>query len=360
MKLGKHLPVRAQLYCLVFFFGIVIGLLGTAASVLLKSSPAAIAIAAGSSVLFAILWTIAVRKPEHSRNSVMFALFYASFFAIPALYITGGSIYSGVSVFFVLGIALDLFIMEKRQGQIAAAVLSFWYIAVVALSVKFSSVLPEIPAVKTESLRFFSYISIGVTTLLTAILTGTLARIVFAMFRQSSHTLETSIAEMTRRSEIDPLTGLYNRRQLFAQLHDEINYAQETNEPLSVILFDIDDFKDVNDKFSHPVGDTVIHNVADILMEARSKSDSAARYGGEEFLMILPGRTLEEALELADDIRIKISSSKLAPEIPKSSPVTVSAGAAQFSENMTERDLVNAADSKMYLAKSNGKNRVAG
>ena len=158
-----------------------------------------------------------------------------------------------------------------------------------------------------------------------------------------------------RQANTDDLTGLYNRRYFNNFLKLAILTLGDTGK-LHVAMFDIDDFKYVNDKYGHPFGDTVLKQFALILADCVSTSGiTACRYGGEEFLLLIPKKTQEEALALVENVlaktreKIKLSDSKF---------VTVSAGFITCNEDMTYDVLLQEVDKKLYTAKKTGKNRV--
>lgn len=154
----------------------------------------------------------------------------------------------------------------------------------------------------------------------------------------------------------DPLTQLWNRQALNENLEKEFNKWQRYNRPLSIILWDLDHFKDINDTYGHAAGDKVLKTVAQLFLSQTRATDSIARYGGEEFMGIFPETRLEEAKILANKIREHIKESKFHYE-GDSVKVTVSAGLAQFEHEDTIKDVLKRADEALYLAKAQGRNR---
>jgi diguanylate cyclase (GGDEF)-like protein len=162
--------------------------------------------------------------------------------------------------------------------------------------------------------------------------------------------------ELERASTTDSLTGLWNRRFLFQRLADESERVRRFGSRFSVILFDLDHFKTVNDTFGHRVGDAVLIKVAAVLLDSIRDVDIVGRYGGEEFLVILPGTDAAEALTVAERIRARIKG--LAWPEPGIS-VTISAGIGEYRDTDIDA-LVDAADRKLYEAKAAGRDRVVG
>ena len=157
---------------------------------------------------------------------------------------------------------------------------------------------------------------------------------------------------------VDGLTGLSNRRHTEDRLAAERSRAARFSEPLSVVLGDLDDFKNVNDVHGHPVGDTVLREFARVVEGATRESDVAGRWGGEEFLLVLPGSDAAGAEQLAERIRSHLEDRTLVT--PEGVPVRVTAsfGVAGLDDGHDEAGLVAAADAALYEAKRAGKNRV--
>jgi diguanylate cyclase (GGDEF)-like protein len=160
-----------------------------------------------------------------------------------------------------------------------------------------------------------------------------------------------------KQALVDGLTGLANRRAASDALHAEAARAERLQTPLSVVLADLDGFKDVNDEYGHAVGDEVLRAFADVLRQTVRESDVAGRWGGEEFLLLLPGADEEGAVQLADRIRVALADRSI-PGAPGLS-VTASFGVAEYAGESNSDDLVVAADSALYRAKRAGKDRVA-
>ena len=158
------------------------------------------------------------------------------------------------------------------------------------------------------------------------------------------------LAEM---SETDGLTKIGNHRSLIEHLKTEIADAERTGAALSVAIFDIDNFKKINDTKGHVVGDQVLLDLAAILKKAVRGSDFVGRYGGEEFMVIFRDTGLEIAEKVSERIRQAIEKYDFVENLK----VTISGGVSQFcGETMTE--FIQSADNKLYYAKKNGKNQI--
>lgn len=156
----------------------------------------------------------------------------------------------------------------------------------------------------------------------------------------------------------DPMTEALNKRAFRDELEKEFGFARRHEQPLSLILFDLDHFKRVNDTYGHQAGDLVIRSVAQRVSETMRKEDAFARYGGEEFALILRNTTLESGFIVAERIRRAIEALEITHAGARI-PVTASVGVAHLETGMArDDDLVEAADERLYQAKRKGRNRT--
>ncbi len=152
----------------------------------------------------------------------------------------------------------------------------------------------------------------------------------------------------------DPLTGIANRRAFEEALSREIAFAKRYQEPLTLILFDLDDFKQLNDQYGHSAGDRVLYKLCKEVKKELRQSDIFARWGGEEFVVLAPRLPLDSARYLAERLRASLATM---PLIPIES-VTASFGVAEFKFRESSREFFQRADAALYQAKRSGKNRV--
>jgi len=158
--------------------------------------------------------------------------------------------------------------------------------------------------------------------------------------------------EVRRLSITDDLTGLYNHRHFFKTLESELVRRKRQKTSLSLIMFDLDNFKNYNDHFGHIEGDRVLKKIGEIVRQSiRSNVDSEYRYGGDEFAALLIGATRDQALHIAERIRSTIEEAGF-------EKITVSIGLSEFKEHMDMEGFVKSADDAMYVAKHSGGNKV--
>lgn len=170
-------------------------------------------------------------------------------------------------------------------------------------------------------------------------------------------TLENELEEMATR---DPLTGLFNRREMSRVLEEELERARRYQRPMAVLWVDFDHFKDVNDTFGHAAGDSVLRSVSRLLLGSVRSVDAIGRFGGEEFVIVLPEMDLEEAQDTAERLRRKVAEKPQPLGNGQEVPLTISVGIAVYPDHgQTASTLCAAADKAMYLAKQRGRNCVA-
>lgn len=175
-----------------------------------------------------------------------------------------------------------------------------------------------------------------------------------------NETLQSAFEREQIASRTDSLTGVFNRRYFFELIEYEFAASRRYRRPLSIVMFDIDLFKRINDTYGHQVGDEVLRHVARVVRNQLRESDVLSRYGGDEFVLLLPNSDEREAAAVLRRIHRKIRSSKYLVEGKSPIDVTISAGIASWQPGMeSPTQLIRSADEALYSAKGAGRNRMA-
>lgn len=155
----------------------------------------------------------------------------------------------------------------------------------------------------------------------------------------------------------DPLTGLLNRRALMEKIEYEKKRCKRYSAPMSIIISDIDNFKLVNDRYGHDVGDEILVHISNLFTAHLRECDAVCRWGGEEFLILLPDTNCEQACHVAEKLRLNVATHDFNKALKRGS-VTMTLGVAEFKRDQTIKQWIKIADSALYTGKRLGRNRV--
>lgn len=191
-----------------------------------------------------------------------------------------------------------------------------------------------------------------------AVLRETALREELARVERESQKLRDQVARSQAQANRDALTGLPNRRAYDERVAEEVARHKRFGEPLSLVVFDLDNFKQINDRFGHKAGDKALKVIAKLLGQRVRETDFLARYGGEEFVLLLPGAGGGDALALADQMRAAVAEAGLHSK-GKPVPLTLSGGVALLKPDESPDLAFERADQAMYQAKREGKNRIS-
>ena len=170
--------------------------------------------------------------------------------------------------------------------------------------------------------------------------------------------LKSANHRLTYLAHTDELTRLYNRRFFMQRLEEEVQEATRFERPLSVLLLDVDHFKQVNDNHGHDAGDGVLKAISESLLSGSRQYDFAGRYGGEEFCLVLPNADGRQAIVVAERLRERIAAHKHQVDADGAIGVTASIGVASLTQGEDAADLLKNADTALYRAKNGGRNQV--
>jgi diguanylate cyclase (GGDEF)-like protein len=172
--------------------------------------------------------------------------------------------------------------------------------------------------------------------------------------------LQTALIREQELADTDMLTGINNRRRLYELAEHEFEIAVRYQHPLSILMFDIDHFKRVNDTFGHTIGDRILQQVTQIANTQLRAADIIGRYGGEEFVIVLPMTSAAHAYPLAERLRQEVEALRV-PTEKGDAVVTISIGIVEMSQNqptLSVENLIRRADEAMYTAKQAGRNQT--
>ncbi|MDF1527718.1 MAG: GGDEF domain-containing protein, partial [Sedimenticola sp.] len=175
--------------------------------------------------------------------------------------------------------------------------------------------------------------------------------------QNESRELRSKMVEAHRQAATDTVTGLPNRLAYEERLESEFARWKRFGESLCLLVWDIDDFKIINDRFGHDAGDKALRIIGQNLQSGLRETDFVGRFGGEEFVMLLIGSAKSDAIDLADAIRKEVQESGI-HSLGNRVEVTISCGLSCFTEGDTSADVFARADQALYQAKKSGKNRV--
>ena len=182
-----------------------------------------------------------------------------------------------------------------------------------------------------------------------------------ALVEERTEALKLKSLELERQATHDKLTGLFNRRFADEYLQREIDNSRRSDRRFTIALADIDHFKQINDRYSHAIGDAVLCQVGEILLNRCRKTDMVARFGGEEFLLCFPDTNSEFAEQICSQICVAVEKadwSSIASQIGADIRITISVGIAELGRDSRLSTILSTADTRLYQAKSKGRNRV--
>lgn len=284
---------------------------------------------------------------------------HASLYSVIIAPVTFGFIFYGYPVLILGFITSTLFIFGKTSYYDVFSIIYFICLTGFSLTHRKGMMFVILSYSIAQSINLLSHISaLNDNGYWELAIVKTLMSLVFLMVLYFSFgkltDLSTSKNYFKKASETDPLTGVSNRRSIDLYLKEA---EENSSSNFCVFMLDIDNFKSINDNFGHPFGDEIISTVAKIIKKNIRGNDFVGRYGGEEFLIVL-NSGLVNALPVAEKMRLKIQEHVSASQGPDNVRITVSVGVAEHAPGSPVNGTVANADSALYQAKTQGKNRV--
>ncbi|MEG1615019.1 MAG: GGDEF domain-containing protein [Oscillospiraceae bacterium] len=271
----------------------------------------------------------------------------------PLIYLTSGGIHSAVAMYFILGIVFTILNLRKKALLIVLPIETIVYLTTFAISYTKPEVVSYFYSIGNDK-----FASVALGSVLTGLALGTVLRLITSGYeneRTKADQLVEKLEDMTTR---DALTGAFNRRYLMSYLDHCIERVNDGDLiTFSIIMFDLDHFKRVNDTYGHVVGDVVLKSFVDVLKANMRSIDIIARYGGEEFIVVLPTSDELSTYRRADQIKSKLEEISLCDDLKER--VTVSGGICGFEPSISVEAMIEKADNNLYIAKEQGRNRIA-
>ena len=288
------------------------------------------------------------RKIEFSVLCTVLPLIF-----MPAFFLLGGGLKGGNFLLYMLSSFTSVLLMD---GWILISNLILHAISFTAVMV-FGYLHPSVIMLFCATDSRIEYVMITAAFLYAGWSIGSALSMIMRNFRESQKMATELLRQITDTTVRDPLSGAYNRGYLVDCLNKHIAAAEDgTGSVFSIIMFDLDHFKDINDKYGHLAGDECIRTLARTIKDSLRSSDIVARYGGEEFVCVLPGAADTPAYRRAEAIRKKLEQTHLSGRVDV--PITISGGVAMYRPGMTSAQLISVADEYLYLAKRRGRNQI--
>lgn len=349
--INPQYPFRDRLYFLFGTAGTVSA--GAAFAAAIGSGLPHIAATASLSSFFVMLILMAVSffMTNIEINRIICSVFL-NFFMFPVLFWVTGGVNCGMIFYFILGLSVASLILE---GKCRVIILTFALIFD-TINLHFGFKYPELAYHLNYEERWMDTIS---SFLIVSIFIIAVIIIMMTEYGKEHDKAIRHAEELSQQAITDNLTRLYNQRYLMETLKNMVETYNTEQNRISLILFDIDDFKKVNDTFGHLRGNQVLCRFAAILQEKAGDKYIAARYGGEEFILALPDCSQEAAMQFAEMVRLDVYHDGILAELTLNH-FSVSGGVTQYQVGISIEEWIHQADKNLYSAKSKGKNRIEG
>ena len=287
-----------------------------------------------------------VKKRWHGAAVVLYA--FASFVLFPFLWFTtGGTMSSSLPLVIGLGVILAIVFSGRQRFFFFFTTLAV-YSALILVELYIPNNFVPYPS------REAWYIDVLFGFVMSFLASGGVAYFTLIRYNEAKSRAERLVGELEIASMTDPLTRVFNRRHLMTRIDEEMRSAYDSGEPLSLCIIDVDKFKSVNDTYGHLYGDEVLVKVSATIASCLGKGEVFGRYGGEEFIILFMNRDLEATLRIIESFYEALRRI----EWPNDMPITVSTGVSTYLKGVSYSKFLEQADTQLYKAKANGRNRI--
>lgn len=343
----------ARIYHIILDVAVFSSVITLAAGAVLRFPASSLWSAGGILLYLIVLQFITMRYPRFADACRVMLVLGINLVLFPAALFTCGGIYSGIILFCLCGLFLCAILIHGRAGFVVFAL----SLAVMSASLILSVRYPQFVQPMTERQHLGHMV---LSLILTAIALFSVAVLIIHSYYVERAQNEALLEKLRDLSVIDALTGLYNRRELFRRLEILYNPAEPDLLGRYILMFDVDDFKRINDTYGHSFGDAVLASVSGVLRESvhAENEELFSRYGGEEFVGVITVDSMDAAFARGDDIRRRISELRWndLPEVR----ISISGGVIACAEHPNLTQAMHDVDCLLYRAKAAGKNRLAG
>ena len=349
--------LEERIYHIVLDVAVFISVITVVANLFLRVPGPAVLSSAMVLVFVILLQFVTIRYPRYSRICRIILVLGLNLVLFPGIFFASGGIYSGTILFYLLGVAMCATLLRGNFG----GVVFLLSVLMMELSITVSTLFPNLVQVITPAQHRQS---MKVTLLLSAMALYSIVLLILRSYNKERTQNEALMQKLRELSTRDTLSGLYNRRELFRRL--EIMYGaapQPRTETLTrtghyIAMFDVDDFKKLNDSYGHSFGDRVLVDVSRVLNEKvrPEAGELSARYGGEEFVSVLAAVDTEEAFSRVDHAREAIAT--LSWEEHPDVRVSISGGLLSCADHPDLTQAMHDVDVLLYKAKAANKNRI--
>ena len=300
------------------------------------------------SFLFLIILSIWGFRTKRPHCFAIISISFSALIFFPLMFFSNAGLHGGMPYYFIVAIVCEALALRGRSRIIIFSLTIFEYTGLFFLYRYY----PQGFLAMSHEKAFVDQLC---SMLITSIILFSFA---FAVSKQNYYDRE-KIQQLSnlyeKQANTDELTGLFNRRYFNSFLKLAILTLGDTG-MLHIAMFDIDDFKYVNDKFGHPFGDKILKHFANVLLKfGDANGCTACRYGGEEFILLIPKKDKNEAIQIVENI---LEYTRTNIRVTDDRCITVSAGLKTCTDNMSYEDLIQAVDNHLYTAKCTGKNRL--